>query len=136
MASQGWCAKQIEKSKNNRIKLHGNTRKGVLARAVPSTFAERQVAFDTYKKLMHGFREGNFVNHGGMRWVGRDGTGIPDEGYEGDKFYVAVVYPKDQPKPKAKSTSQGNTKVKSGGVMVAAAPSVAKWSRKSGFAGK
>jgi hypothetical protein len=130
--SQGWCAKGIEKSKRNHIARHGNTRKGVLARAVPSTFAERAIAFEAYKRIMHGFREGNFVNQGGVQWVGREGTGLPSEGYDDVKFDVAVVTPSDE-KHHAKRNSKVTSKVTP---KLVAAPKVAKWSRKSGFAAR
>lgn len=129
--SQGWCAKGIEKSKRQAIARHGNTRKGVLARAVPSTFAERKVAFQVYKETMHGFRHGNFVNEGGVRWVGRDGTGIPSEGYDDQKFSVGVVTPREEVK-----TFKG-PRVKSAAVVSAPIePTVAKWTRRGGFASR
>lgn len=129
--SQGWCAKGIEKEKQRRIKRNGNTHKGVMARS-SSTFAEKAQAFKAYKDLMHGFRHGNFVNEGGVRWVGRDGKGLPSEGYDCEKYDVAVVRCSDE-KPKGKSKGP---RVKSVVGIPAAAPTVAKWSRRGGFAGR
>jgi hypothetical protein len=129
--SQGWCAKGIEKNKANRVKRHGNTFKGVIARS-SATFHEKAISFENYKRVMHGFREGNFVNNGGVRWVGRDGTGIPSEGYDCVKYNVAVVTPTDEMRVVRKRGSKVTPKVS----FVVAAPTVRQWSRKNGFAGK
>lgn len=129
--SQGWCAKQIDRDKAKRIKRNGNTFKGVMARS-SSTFAEKAQAFKAYKDLMHGFRHGNFVNEGGVRWVGRDGKGLPSEGYDDAKFDVAVVRARDE-KVTAKRVAKVTSKV---AMVVQAAPQVAKWSRRGGFASR
>lgn len=142
--SQGWCAKGIEKEKNRRIRRNGNTFKGVIARQTGGTFAEKQVMLRNYKALLHGTSTtknviyatpnglvvgAKITNQGGVRLVGRDGKGLPSEGYDDPKFDVAVV---GDVKIVRKRTNPSK------GVMVAAVASktVATWSRKSGFAGK
>lgn len=131
--SQGWCAKGIEKSKRNHIRRNGNTFKGVIVRGQGSTYAEKAQAFEEYKHLLR--REDASENFIPVSLVGRDGTGIPSEGYDDAKYDVAVVRALDE-KPRKARTSQGNAKVSSKGSMVVSAPSVAKWSRRGGFAAR
>lgn len=133
--AQGWCAKNIAKAKQNGIRRHGNTFKGVIVRGNGSTYAEKAQAFEEYKRLLR--REDASENFVPVVLVGRDGTGLPSEGYDCEKYNVAVVIPADEiKKPRnPKGTSQGNAKVSSKGAMVAPAKAgVAKWSRRGGFA--
>ena len=49
-------------------------------RAGKSTHHEKRVELDRYKKLIHGYREGKFVNKGGVVFVAQfEGSGLPDE---------------------------------------------------------
>lgn len=81
MASSGntWFKKLEAKQARWRRRLNGNTFTPLLARA-QTPHHEKVVALRHQKILMHGMRQGNFVNNGGMVVSAIfDGSGLPDE---------------------------------------------------------
>jgi hypothetical protein len=129
MSSKGGpIAKLLDVQKARNIRRNGNTFKPLLNRNA-STFAEKNEALRAYQlRLSHEDERGNPKTIAPFGAVLK-GTGVPDEGY---KFDVAtgkfvMVLP-------AKVTKSAGKKAKV--VAAPVVPTVAKWSRRGGFAGR
>lgn len=58
-------AKLVEKDKRRAIGVALGTQRAVITRT-RSSYHDKREAFEVHKRLIHGFRHGNFVNEGGV----------------------------------------------------------------------
>lgn len=129
--SSGPVAKLLEKAKRNALKHRMGAHRALTARN-SSTFAEKQQAFLKHQRAIHGWvHNGVVIQEGGIN-PGRvfAGTGLPDEGYKLEDRPNAKF---NDVTPKAKSLGRSNAAKVAAPV---ATPSVAKWSRRGGFASR
>jgi len=116
----GHVARLIEKEKTRKARRNGNTFKPLLSRN-HSTFAEKQVALRAYQLLL-----APDDLRGKIPVVIApifDGSGVPNEGYDFGDGPIAKTY--KQSKVTGKVT-----------FVVPVAPTVARWSRRNGFAAR